>query len=130
MKIPGIFNKFIFLVYTITIFIFGYYTYSHKDRIVYLFSAPEASEYIGNNIDKQEFIFYVQHYGRISVSYKAFNADKETANIIHSLLLLNKQNFAISPKTPDTTRVYIVGKKKWLFLNPALKAMLNIIYSP
>ena len=129
MKIPSIFKKFIFFVYTIAIFIFGCYIYSYKDRIVYWLSAPKSSEYIGNNIDKQEFIFDVQHHGRISVSYKAFNADRETANIVHSLFLLNKQNFAVSPKTPDTTPVYIVGKKKWLFLNPALKAMLNI-YSP
>lgn len=129
MKMPGIFEKFILFVYTIAVFMLGCYVYSCKDRIVYWISAPEASEYVGNDIDKQEFIFDVQHHGRISVSYKAFNADGETASILHSLFLLNKQNFAISPKSPDTTLVYIVGKKKFLFLNPALKAMLNI-YSP
>lgn len=126
---PSIFKKIYFFVYTIAIFIFGFYIYSYKDWFIYLISAPKVSEYIGNDIDKQEFIFDVQHHGRISVSYKAFNADRETANMAHSLFLLNKQNFAISPKTPDTTLVYIVGKEKWLFLNPALKAMLNI-YSP
>ena len=129
MKTPNRLKIIFFIIYTIAVFTTGYYASSCKDAIIYRLDDPLEAEYIGNDGEKQEFIFDVQHHGRISVSYKAFNADRETANIVHSLFLLNKQNFAVSPKTPDTTLVYIVGKKKWLFLNPALKAMLNI-YSP
>ncbi len=129
MKTPNRLKIIFFIIYTIAVFTTGYYASSCKDAIIYRLDDPLEAEYIGNDGEKQEFIFDVQHHGRISVSYKAFNADRETANIVHSLFLLNKQNFAVSPKTPDTTPVYIVGKKKWLFLNPALKAMLNI-YSP
>lgn len=129
MKTPNRLKIIFFIIYTIAVFTTGYYASSYKDAIIYRLDDPLEAEYIGNDGEKQEFIFDVQHHGRISVSYKAFNADRETANIVHSLFLLNKQNFAVSPKTPDTTPVYIVGKKKWLFLNPALKAMLNI-YSP
>lgn len=128
MKAPNKLKIVIFIVYTIAIFATGCYVYSCKDAIGYQFDEPLEAEYVGNDREKQEFIFDVFRYGRMPVSYASLNADAQTAKILELLFthITAKEGVTVAPGTPYTTKVFVVGNGNALCLNPVLRAMLDV----
>lgn len=79
MKTPNRLKIIFFIIYTIAVFTTRYYASSYKDAIIYRLDDPLEAEYIGNDGEKQEFIFDVFRYGRMPISYISLNADAQTA---------------------------------------------------
>ena len=128
MQAPNRLKTLFFSIYTIAIFTAGCYAYSCKDAIIYSLDEPLEAEYIGNDRDKQEFIFDVFRYGRMPLSYTSLNADAQTAKILDLLFTHNtaKEGVTVAPGTPYTTKIFVVGNGNTLCLNPVLRAMLDI----
>lgn len=127
MKAPNRLKLIFFSLYTIAIFIIGCYAYSCKDTIIYHFDEPLEAEYIGNDREKQEFIFDVFRYGKMPIAYTSLNADAQTAKIIDLLFTHTtaKEGVTVAPGTPYTTKVFVVGNGNTLCLNPILRVMLD-----
>lgn len=128
MKTPNRLKIIFFIIYTITVFTTGYYASSCKDTIIYRLDEPLEAEYVGNDGEKQEFIFDVFRYGRMPISYTSLNADAQTAKILDLLFTHNtaKEGVTVAPGTPYTTKVFVVGNGNTLCLNPVLRAMLDV----
>ena len=128
MKTPNRLKIIFFIIYTITVFTTGYYASSCKDTIIYRLDEPLEAEYVGNDEEKQEFIFDVFRYGRMPISYTSLNADAQTAKILDLLFTHNtaKEGVTVAPGTPYTTKVFVVGNGNTLCLNPVLRAMLDV----
>ncbi len=128
MKTPNRLKIIFFIIYTIAVFTTRYYASSYKDAIIYRLDDPLEAEYIGNDGEKQEFIFDVFRYGRMPISYISLNADAQTAKILDLLFTHNtaKEGVTVAPGTPYTTKVFVVGNGNTLCLNPVLRAMLDV----
>ena len=128
MKTPNRLKIIFFIIYTITVFTTGYYASSCKGTIIYRLDEPLEAEYVGNDEEKQEFIFDVFRYGRMPISYTSLNADAQTAKILDLLFPHNtaKEGVTVAPGTPYTTKVFVVGNGNTLCLNPVLRAMLDV----
>lgn len=128
MKTPNRLKIIFFIIYTIAVFTTGYYASSYKDAIIYRLDDPLEAEYIGNDGEKQEFIFDVFRYGRMPISYISLDADAQTAKILDLLFTHNtaKEGVTVAPGTPYTTKVFVVGNGNTLCLNPVLRAMLDV----
>lgn len=128
MKTPNRLKIIFFIIYTITVFTTGYYASSCKDTIIYRLDEPLEAEYVGNDGEKQEFIFDVFRYGRMPISYTSLNVDAQTAKILDLLFTHNtaKEGVTVAPGTPYTTKVFVVGNGNTLCLNPVLRAMLDV----
>lgn len=113
------------LIYTIGVFCVGYYTYSIKNKLEFWFDEPLEATYIGNDVEKEEFIFEVFRYGKMSVPYKTFSANQQTANIIDALLEFNKISFVVYPSNNGVMKVYIAYSNKSLLLNSTFDMLFH-----